>query len=275
MSVSGSSNDAMSPRADVSAKEVGVAGDSVRTAPEPRRVRALSPRGRLESDPGPPRARTVLPTDGRQWSRAIDRRVRLWQQNSPRPPVVPSTHLAEVTRASFCLDGIDLGQRAARAAIAIGSATRTLDSPNVQRLRGHVAILRRIERLSRWRQSLLPREVFRWHAALAHGLPTAVPDSATNARLTDVCFRLGTPHRRRVPAIEEAARLYAELLIDPLFPNFNGILARLLLSYALARTGLPPVVFDAAQDTGPDSATPRRLQELVASALDQLIDVGK
>jgi hypothetical protein len=35
-----------------------------------------------------------------------------------------------------------------------------------------------------------------------------------------------------------------ELLVDPLFPGFNGILSRLLLRYHLGRCGLPFVIFD-------------------------------
>lgn len=151
------------------------------------------------------------------------------------------------------------------------SGGRTLGSRNAQRMRGHVAILRRIERLGLRQLPLPPGEVFRWHAALACGLPSAVPDAALQTRLTDVCFRLATPHRRLVPAVEEAARIYADLLNDPLFPNFNGILARLLLAYALARTGLPPVVFEPDRDTDDETATPRRLQELLAASLDELI----
>lgn len=242
-------------------------------APQPRRVRPLSHR-RPDTSISPAGARAPMPADARQWSRAIDRRVRLWRGDRAAGPAIPSSHLAEVTRASFFLDGIEVAIRAARAAVDVGSAARTLDSPNVRRLRGHVAILRRIERLSRRGRAITPGEVFRWHAALAHGLPCAVPDAASSARLTDICFRLATPHRRRAPAVEEAARLYAELLNDPLFPNFNGILARLLLSYALARTGLPPVVFDADEDLDTDSATPRRLQELIAGTLDGLIDAA-
>ena len=248
---------------------------------EPRRVRPLVSRGDSAEakEPRPAniiRLRPAIPSDARQWSRAIDRRVKLWQGNrESKMPMVPAVHLTAVSRASFCLDGIDISPRNAQAAVDNDSGGRTLGSRHAQRMRGHVAILRRIERLGRRQVALLPGEVFRWHAALACGLPTAVPDAALNTRLTDVCFRLATPHRRMVPAIEEAARLYADLLIDPLFPNFNGILARLLLAYALARSGLPPVVFDAERDTDVEMATPRRLQELIAAALDDLISMSE
>lgn len=250
-------------------------------AAEPRRVRPLVPRETAATDarvtrhgssPGHTlRGRPALPTDARQWARAVDRRLKLWRGERLQFPAVPGTYLAQVSRASFCLDGIDVRESDARAAIDTGSAIRVLGSRTAQRLRAHAAILRRIQRLGRSQQALQPGEVFRWHAALACGLPSARPDTALTLRLTDVCFRMATPHRRLIPAVEEAARLYSDLLSDPLFPNFNGILARLMLTYALARMGLPPVVFDTDRNVAEQPATPRRLQELIAVSLDDLI----
>ena len=71
----------------------------------------------------------------------------------------------------------------------------------------------------------------------------------------------------------EAACVHVRLMNDPLFPGFNGLVARLLLQYQLMRAGLPPVVFDAIKDRElMERFTERsfytRLMELVSGGCD-------
>lgn len=168
----------------------------------------------------------------------------------------PRTFLARVTWASFQLDGIDLAEREVSDALARGQRASmhgmpglgAFRAPQAPRLRNHVAILRRIECHIRRAQPLTAGTVIRWYANIGCGLSTALLDSESLSRLERVVRRANSPHMHLRPAVEEAVRVYWELLSDPLIPSFNGILARLLLDYHLGRCGIPPVLFDPTRD---------------------------
>jgi hypothetical protein len=183
-----------------------------------------------------------------------------------------------VTRASFRLDGIDLPEREVMDAVAAGAAGRESVGPGFrsrqgQRLRNHVAILRRIQQLVRRGHALTAATIVRWYTSVSCGLTSARLDAGSLARLERVARQINCPHLHLRPAIEEIARLYAELLTDPVVPSFNGILARLILTSHLGRCGLPPVLFDPARDAPPPADAGgllRRLLELVQQSYDHL-----
>jgi hypothetical protein len=153
-----------------------------------------------------------------------------------------------VTRVSCLLDDIDVTERDLSAAMAHGYAGRPFRSRAGQRIRNHVALLRRIERLVRRALPLDTRAVIRWYTSISSGLSSAQLDTDALMRLDRAVRRINSPHRNLRPAVAEAARLYFELLTEPIVPSFNGILARLLLACQLGRIGLPPVLFDPSQD---------------------------
>ena len=63
----------------------------------------------------------------------------------PPPPRLPREYLARVTWASFQMEGIELSEREVTDALAPGPAHRALRPRQGQRVRNHMAILRRIE----------------------------------------------------------------------------------------------------------------------------------
>jgi hypothetical protein len=178
-----------------------------------------------------------------------------------------SWYFVAATDASFRLDGLVLPEADLSAALAPGWAHRSLGARQQQRVRNHVAILRSIERLLRRGHPLKPNDVVRWYTSVACGLSTTRLDDAAAARLDAVVRQVNSPHLRLAPAVQNIARLHRQLLVEPVVPGFNGILARLLLHWHLGRCGLPPVLFDAARDVG---AVPDE-QRLLARLLE-LID---
>ena len=210
----------------------------------------------IAADPLRPRHAATI--DWPRWTRLIDRKRR----NLTVPRMWPGWVYRDSTRASFRLEGIDVTD----ADIATAVTVRTLHSRRSRRLRAHLAILRRLDRC---RASLVPGDVVRWYAAVSSGLSTAGPIGSD--RLAAVVRRVNSPHRRLQPAVVDIARLHAELLIDPIFPGFNGIVARLLLHVHLTASGLPPVVFDPLVDAWPDP-TPVAITATLLSRIDAALD---
>jgi hypothetical protein len=234
--------------------------------------------GRRPLDPTTAPHRSPVPIDWKCWARGIERKRkaldRLGAGNGNGRHGVWRFYLARVTRASFQLDGIDLPERAAADALAVGAAGRVCRSRQGQRLRNHVAILRRIGGMVRHGQPLSGGAVVRWYTSISCGLSSARLDGESLARLERVARQINSPHLNLRPAVEETARLYYEILADPIVPSFNGILARLLLGCQLGRCGLPPVLFDPASDRAlpaDPAALLRRLLELVQKSYDCLL----
>jgi hypothetical protein len=183
-------------------------------------------------------------------------------------------YLARVTRANFAMDGIDLPEAGVADALTVGAAARTCRSRQAQRVRNHVAILRRIAGLSGRGESLTASAVLQWYASIASGLSTAPPDASSLERLDRIARRVNCPPQNLRPALGEVAALHSNLLADPVVPSFNGILARLLLAYHLARCGLPPVLLqpDADRAVPPHPAAwLARLLERTSETLDVLL----
>lgn len=271
-----------SPAADATTPSDAAGGAPRRVQPlRVRRTPLVRPAAFVTSPPAGP-TRTADADDWKRWIRQVVRlRSTVWLSASssvsadgciadtdlPRPP---RDYLAEVTRVSFAMDGIDVAERDVQQAVLAWPVGRSLGPRQGARLRAHVAVLRRVEHQARRRLPLTPTEVSRWHAAMLAGLPAAGLDGAASERLAQVCARVSSPHRRLRPAIEEIARLHIGLLADPLVPSFNGILARLLLAAHLARCGLPPV----CPASTPASDVPRftrLLRDGIVAALHRIV----
>jgi len=179
-----------------------------------------------------------------------------------------------VTWSSFILEGIPLAQADVTDAVShavVGKPLRGFRSRTSQRIRNHVAILRRIEMSLRAGAQLTSQTVLRWYTSISCGLSLAAIDETNMARLDNVVRRINSPQFRLQPAITEIAHVHAQLNADPLVPSFNGILARLLLQYHLGRCGLPRILFDASVDSKLMKDEPRllkRILELVDSAYE-------
>ena len=211
------------------------------------------------------RPRPATDIDWPRWTRQLDRKrrglgiVARW----------PGWVYRDATRATFLLEGIHVAETEVLRALQV---PRPLRSRHAGRLRNHLAILRSLDRARRRRRPLDGDEVVRWYIAVSSGLSTASLSPASRERLNAVIRQIHSPQRRLQPAVVEAARLYADLRADPMFPGFNGILARLLLHAYLLNSGLPPVVFDAARDGGEVTLLTLmpRLLEMIDTTLDRL-----
>ena len=119
--------------------------------------------------------------------------------------------------------------------------------------------------------------MLRWYTSISSGLSTSVLSLVNMRRLEQVIDRVNSPQLRLQPALTEIAELHAEILAEPIFPSFNGIIARLLLTAHLARCGLPPVVFDPQRDARQTDPAPllSRLCELLNDSLGGLPAVEK
>lgn len=237
----------------------------------------------------PPVAPTLRTTGGRvdwkAWLRLLERKRRLLARRSDENGEIHALphyatriedrqYLARVSRVSFEMDGIQSADHELVEALAPGAARKPFRSRQAQRLRNHIAILRRIGLLMRHCQPLDPGVVVRWYTSISCGLSSAQLDEPTLSRLTRVVRQINSPHLNVRPALEEIAQLYVELTSDPIVPSFNGILARLLLGCHLGRCGLPPVLFDPGRDyPRPDSAKNQlaRLLEMVQESYDALL----
>jgi hypothetical protein len=208
------------------------------------------------------------------WLRLIERKRRLLQRNNAIAPIaIPEQCYALATYSSFKIEGIAITQEEVVEGLQRRlAAQRKFRSRNVQRIRNHVAILRTIESSLRLGQPLRTSAVMRWYTSISSGLSTTGLGAERMGRLEQLARRINSPQLRLQPALLEIAQTHSELIADPLFPSFNGILARLLLRYHLGRCALPLVIFDDSVPTDlfvrPQSLT---LQLLVA--IDQSYDL--
>jgi hypothetical protein len=191
------------------------------------------------------------------WLGLLDRKRRLLQRSTATPPAsVPEDYFVAATCGSFVLEGIDVTEPEVIDALTRGAAQRRFRSRTAQRVRNHVAVLRTIEIALRIGQPLKTAAVVRWYTSISSGLSVAPLSNERMSRLDQIARRINSPQLRLQPAIQEIVRTHLELLVDPLFPGFNGILSRLLLRYHLGRCGLPFVTFSdtfapAAHNTEP------------------------
>ena len=165
------------------------------------------------------------------------------------------------------MDGVPIRPAEVRAALAHG-AGRAGRTRTAQRARNHVAVLRRIEILLRRGQPISTTDVVRWYTSVACGLSSGGITAPTLARIDRTVSAVNSPRLRFLPAVKEVAALHVALLGDPFVPGFNGIVARLLLRYHMGRCGLPPVVFDAEEDSPHMTSAAKlepRLLELIAT----------
>jgi hypothetical protein len=220
--------------------------------------------------PAAPAPKTIEPApqtaaDWTLWLRLIERKRRLLTRLSPRGGHLPRTLLARLTAVSFRLDGLEVSDEQVADAISKTRRRKPFRSRLGQRLRNHLAILRGIERMVRRAQPLKVASVLRWYTSVSWGLCNSSLDEGSMDRLETVVRRMSSPRLQLQPAIRDVAQLHVQLMVDPVVPSFNGILARLLLSYHLGRCGLPPVVFDPTVD--------RPLLAQAPSLLTRLMDL--
>jgi hypothetical protein len=209
--------------------------------------------------------------DWPRWSRAIERKRRTLHRT--RRATLPATFNRRATLESFRLEGIDLSEADLDHAQAPTRDRRAFRTRTLQRVRNHLAILLSLERCLCRRQSVKTQQIVRWYTSVSSGLSTASLTPAGMERVQAAVHRINSPQMRLQPAVQEIARLHHEILVDPVFPSFNGILARLLLQVHLGRCGLPPIAFDAASDAAKlvtiETLLPRLL-ELIDRAFDDL-----
>jgi hypothetical protein len=214
-----------------------------------------------------------IPTeiDWPHWSRAIDRKRRTL--NRARQPALPPTFNRRATLESFLLEGIDVTEADLDHAEAPTRDRRAFRTRTLQRVRNHLAILLSLERSLCRRQPIKVGQIVRWYTSISSGLSTASLTPAGMQRVEAAVHRINSPQMRLQPAVQEIAKLHSEMLIDPVFPSFNGILSRLLLQVHLGRCGLPLVAFDAKADTrvGNNELLLPRLLELIDRAFDEYL----
>ncbi len=247
-----------------------------RTLSHPRNGPVLHPGAAHAISPLSTRPPSLKPVNWKARLKAIDRKRRLLRRLAPKPARdAMARYLTRVTRASFLMDGIEISDHDITEAFARGAANRRFRSRQAQRLRNHMAILCRVKRLARRGHTLSASLVVRWYTSISCGLSSAQLDEPTLLRLDRVVRQINSPHLNLRPAVEEIARLHAELIADPVVPSFNGILARLLLTCHLERCGLPPLLFDPARDralppTQGMAGPVQRLLQLVEASYDAL-----
>ncbi len=209
--------------------------------------------------------------DWARWLRSIERkRVQARTNRSG----LPSSFHQQMTLSSFRLEGIDVSPADLEDAAARRiRARRAFASRQRQRLRNHMAILLSIVRQFTQRQPLRAGQVVRWYTSISAGLSLSSLDLPGMLRIESTVRNINSPQMRLQPAITEIANLHCDLLADPIFPSFNGILTRLLLQVHLGHCGLPLVMFDPLLDptrmTDPALLLPRLL-ELIDLSFDRL-----
>jgi hypothetical protein len=124
-----------------------------------------------------------------------------------RPGHEDRRYLALVTRVSFEMDGIVMGEHELADALGRSPARRRCRSRQAQRLRNHVAILCRVGSLSRRGQPLEVGAVVRWYTSISCGLSSALLDAPTLTRLEWVARQINSPHLNLRPALEATAGL--------------------------------------------------------------------
>jgi hypothetical protein len=203
--------------------------------------------------------------------RRIERKRRLVQRAFPDGFLLPSELLGRITYGSFRLEALSITERDVSEALSCGAGRRAFRPPQLLRIRNHVAILRHIQKSIRHGQELKLPVVVRWYTSFSCGLSMGV-DLARIGRLEQYLCRINSPQLRLQQAIADVAQVYVQLTSDPIFPGFNGILARLLLQSHLARCRLPMVTFDAIDErVGPAASSfELTLLEMISDAYDVL-----
>lgn len=211
-----------------------------------------------------------------EWSAKLDsleHKRRLLQKKLGDGPVwPPESYFVLATCLSFGLEGIELSEREVLEAMNQGPMQRRFRSRKAQRIRNHLAILHGIEAALRQDSPLKISTVLRWYTMIGSGLSTTELSSQKIQRLEQAVGRINSPQFRLRPAIVDVARLHADLLADPLFPSFNGILSRLLLRYHLGRCGFAFALFDADAPLS-ELSDPRRLMPHLLRGLERGYDL--
>lgn len=205
--------------------------------------------------------------------RQIERKRKRCNEIQPRP-LLPRELLSRLTLSSFHLEKLSVSRADVELGLSVAADQRAFRPPQVLRIRNHVAILRWIERAQRGRRLLQPASVVRWYTSISCGLSIGALDDSRAARLEQAIGRMNSPQHRLSQALGEVAGLHVQLVGDPLFPGFNGLLSRLLLQYHLSRCDLPPVIFDPAVDgarVGSEQGLMGRLAELILESYEMLM----
>jgi hypothetical protein len=208
--------------------------------------------------------------------RRVERAVRLFRREGLQG-TTPRSWLIGATAASLRLDGISFTDRELAQALQSPTRHRGMCSARLLRLRNHLAILRALERRARKGFDLDAPCVLRWYTSLSCGLSiSSVPQEQLD-RLSSHLRPMNAATSRAAQAIFEAASVHVRLVAHPLFPGFNGLLARLLLQYHLIRSCLPPVRLDPMRDRNllsqpTDPKLFARLLERVSEACETLIE---
>jgi hypothetical protein len=198
--------------------------------------------------------------------RRVERQRRVAQR--ARRLVLPTEALGRITHSSFRLENLSITERDVGEALARGAGRRALRPPQLLRIRNHVAILRHIQKIARHGEPLKLPVVVRWYTSFSCGLSMGV-DLARVDRIEHYLRRINSPQLRIQHAIADVAQVHVQLTSDPIFPGFNGILARLLLQYHLARCGLPLVMFVNGQSGR--TSFEEALLEMVSAAYELLL----
>lgn len=178
------------------------------------------------------------------WLALIERHRKNLSRGNGANPAMTADYFVAATCASFRLESIECSEQDVIEAITQTAAQRRFRSRTTQRIRNHVAILHSIETDLLLNHPLTTAAVLRWYTSIGSGLSPTPLGADRMARLDQILGRISSPQLRLQPAIQEISRTYSELSADPLFPSFNGLLARLLLRFHLGRCGLPGVVFN-------------------------------
>ena len=203
--------------------------------------------------------------------RRVERKRRLVQRAYPRGVAVPTEWLARITYSSFKLEDLSITERDVAEALSSGAGRRALRPPQLLRIRNHVAILRHVQKNTSRGGPLKLSMVVRWYTSISCGLSMGV-DLSRVGRIEQYLRRINSPQLRLQQALADVSQVYTQLTADPIFPGFNGILARLLLQYHLARCGLPLVVLDGDLKGGEtEDAFQGRLTGMVSDAYEVLL----
>jgi hypothetical protein len=205
--------------------------------------------GAADSKRSAPARRHAPPRTGAQaidwshWFARIERHRRRLQRRVHLPTGrLNDSVLVQITCNSFRIDGIEVDYATVQQALSRSSSQRRMRGPQIQRIRTHIAILHRVFRALQRTLPLPGSDVLRWYTCISGGLSVTGPDAQTMHRLEQILRRINSPQLRIRGAIQDVVRTHVQLLREPLFPAFNGILARLLLQYHLGRCGLPWVI---------------------------------
>jgi hypothetical protein len=226
--------------------------------------------------PSPVYDRVLLPRpasveiDWPKWLRGIERKRRGLRRG--RAVALPAAFNREITLGSFRLEGLEVTDADLDDAQAPAGG-KGVRSRQRQRLRNHLAILLSVERAAFGKSALKMSDVIRWYTLISSGLSTAGLSVQTALRVESIVRRINSPQMRLQPALQEITKLHCDLLAEPLFPSFNGILTRVLLQVHLSHCGLPPVRFvpqtDALRLSDANLLLPRLL-EMIDETFDRL-----